>query len=137
MTSGTVDAFGNEQSNADIVAEKIIEENLKKSGVVYATASKQSDKKNIINDEGVYFVSYDPIDGRKLISANLSIASIFAIWRAKAIDGLTGRDLEGAALSIYSSRSSILLYNSHTQKVEELTLIKTGRKPSRWVVTKP
>lgn len=52
------------------------------------------------------------------------------------MDGLTGRDLEGAALSIYSSRSSILLYNSHTKKVEELTLIKMGRKPKSWVVTK-
>lgn len=117
--------------------EKIIVDNLKKSGIVYAYTSKNENEKKIISEDGVYFVSFDPIDGSSLISANLSIASIFAIWRAKKLDGLTGRDLEGAALSIYSSRTSILLYNSHTKKVEELTLIKMGRKPKSWVVTKP
>ena len=112
-------------------------ENLKKSGVVYAAVSKENAKKIIINPDGVYFVSFDPIDGTKLIGANMSIASIYGIWRTKDMNGVTGNDLEGAALSIYSSRSSILLYNTHTKKVEELTLIKTGRTPKRWVVTKP
>jgi fructose-1,6-bisphosphatase I len=109
---------------------------LKKSGVVYACASKESSKKTVINEEGIYFVSFDPIDGSKLINSNLSIASIYGIFRAKDITGLTGKDMEGAALAIYSSRSSILLYNSHTEKVEELSFIRMGRKPKRWVVTK-
>lgn len=81
-------------------------------------------------------MTFDPIDGSKLISANLSIASIFGIWRKKDLANVTGRELEGAALSIYSSRASILLYNCHTKKVEELTFIKTGRMPSRWVDTR-
>jgi fructose-1,6-bisphosphatase len=110
---------------------------LRKSGIVYAYSSKTENRKTVLSQDGVYFVTFDPIDGTKLITANLAISSIFGIWRATDLDGMTGRALEGAALSIYSSRSSILLYNSHTKKVEELTLIKMGRKPKSWVVTKP
>lgn len=135
--AGRLDAFGSEISSADIEAERIIVENLRKSGIVYAYASKIENKKTVLAEDGIYFVTFDPIDGTKLITANLAISSIFGIWRSKNLDGMTGRDLEGAALSIYSSRSSMLLYNSHTKKVEELTLIKMGRKPKSWVVTKP
>lgn len=43
----------------------------------------------------------------------------------------------GAALSIYSSRTTIILYNPHTKSVEELTLTKKGKQPPKWVVTIP
>ena len=70
------------------------------------------------------------------MDANYSVASIFGIWRNKSVNGSTGRDLVGAALSIYSSRTTMLLYNSHTKCVEELTLVKRGTK-SKWLVTIP
>lgn len=50
--------------------------------------------------------------------------------------GNTGRDLVGAALSIYSSRTTMLLYNCYTKCVEELTLVKRGNKV-KWLVTIP
>ena len=64
------------------------------------------------------------------------MASIFGIWKACQVNGSTGRDLVGAALSIYGSRTTILLYNSHSRQVEELTLVKRG-KHERWLVTIP
>lgn len=67
----------------------------------------------------------------------MACASIFGIWQKDNINDCTGRDLVGAALSIYGSRTSILLYNAHSKLVEELTLLKVDTKPARWIVTIP
>ena len=79
-----------------------------------------------IHPEGEYTVTIDPIDGGTVIDANYSVASIFGIWK-QYVDGSTGRDLMGAALSIYGSRTTMLLYNTHSKFVEELTLVKRGK----------
>jgi sedoheptulose-bisphosphatase len=92
---------------------------------------------NKLNDEGNYTVTFDPIDGSTVIDSNFSVASVFAIWESKGnLDGLTGRKLVGAALAIYGSRTTIILYNTQNKKVEELTLLKMGSK-ERWMVTSP
>ena len=57
-------------------------------------------------------VTFDPIDGSNVIDSNFSVASVFAVWRTKDINGKTGRDLAGAALSVYGSRTTIILYNT-------------------------
>jgi fructose-1,6-bisphosphatase len=72
-------------------------------------------------------VTFDPIDGGTIIDANYSVASIFGIWKNVTVNGSTGRDLVGASLSIYGSRTTIILYNSHSKQVEELTLVKRGK----------
>lgn len=77
-----------------------------------------------MNKSGEYIVTFDPIDGGTVVEANYAVASIFGIWKKDEINGCTGRDLAGAALSIYGSRTTILVYNSHSKAVEELTLIK-------------
>lgn len=43
----------------------------------------------------------------------------------------------GAALSIYGSRTSMICYNTHSKVVEEITLIKRGKRPAKWIVTIP
>jgi len=91
---------------------------------------------NELNAEGQYTVTFDPIDGSGVIDSNFAVASLFAIWGQKEIDGLTGRDLVGAALAVYGSRTTIVLYNAQSKKVEELTLLRMG-KNERWIVTTP
>ena len=90
-----------------------------------------------LNPNGDYIVTYDPIDGSTVIDSNFSIATIFAVWQTKNIIGLTGKDLVGAGLSVYGSRSTTLLYNSQSNKVEELTLLRMGSSRERWIVTNP
>jgi hypothetical protein len=45
--------------------------------------------------------------------------------------------LVGAALAIYGSRTTMIIYNSHSRFVEELTLIRKGKNPPKWIVTTP
>jgi sedoheptulose-bisphosphatase len=65
-----------------------------------------------LNPEGEYIVSYDPIDGSAVHDSNFSISTIFAVWKAKDIMGLSGKDMAGAGMTIYGSRTTILLFNS-------------------------
>ena len=132
----TQNVFGDLQNEMDIKADNVIFSHLKKSGVVYAAMSEEKPFLNELNSEGDYVVTFDPIDGGSIIDANFAVASIFAIWNKKDINGSTGRDVVGAALAIYGSRTTMLLYNTHNQHVEELTLIKMGLK-ERWIVTNP
>src|SRR5437667_5453829 len=90
----------------------------------------------ILNEEADYVVTFEAIDGGTILDANYSVASIFSIWGSDKLDGLTGRDLIGAALAIYGSRTTILTFNAHNKQVEELTLLKLNNK-YRWVVTNP
>ena len=92
---------------------------------------------NEINPDGKYTVTFDPIDGSTVMDSNFSVASVFAIWENEGnLDGKTGRDMVGAALAVYGSRTTIILYNTQNKKVEELTLLKMGTK-ERWIVTTP
>lgn len=93
---------------------------------------------NELNQEGQYIVTFDPIDGSAVMDSNFSVASVFAIWKHQGadLDGLTGRNQEGAALAVFGSRTTIILYNTQAQRVEELTLLKMGSK-ERWIVTVP
>ena len=50
--------------------------------------------------------------------------------------GKTGRDLVGAAIACYGTRTTIILYNTQVGCVEELTLMKIGNK-EKWIVTNP
>ena len=57
----------------------------------------------------------------------MAIGTIAAIWRKPEgvtdVIGMTPRaDMVGAALSCYGSRTNIVLYNSNTKTVDELTL---------------
>mmetsp|Transcript_866 Transcript_866/g.511 ORF Transcript_866/g.511 Transcript_866/m.511 type:complete len:253 (-) Transcript_866:38-796(-) len=119
------------------MAEQIISKNLVKSRVVYGFCSEENPQLNKLNETGEYIVSYDPIDGSAVIDSNFAIATIFAVWRSKDIIGMSGKDLVGAGVTIYGPRTTTLLYNSQSGKVEELTLLRMGSNRERWIVTNP
>ena len=78
--------------------------------------------------DGQYLVTFDPLDGSSIIDTNCSVGSIFAIWKRnpnqESLDGYTGKEIVGSALSTYGSRTSILVFNSINESVDELTLQK-------------
>lgn len=105
--------FGKVQSDIDLEANDIIFKHLKKTGVTYGCASEESPQFNAINEEGEYFVTFDPIDGSSVIDCNFSVGSIFGIWSTKDIEGKKARDnFVGAAVAIYGTRTTLIIYNA-------------------------
>ncbi|KAF4967448.1 hypothetical protein FSARC_5021 [Fusarium sarcochroum] len=90
---GTENAFGDEQLNVDVLAEKIIRENIAKSSAI-KTASSEEDPVEKPSREGEttqadssteqYTVAFDPLDGSSIIGPNWSVGTIIGVW-----DGVT------------------------------------------------
>ena len=111
----------------DVKIDEMIFAALKQSGQVWAAASEEKPELVKLCEDGEYFVTFDPLDGSSIIDSNLSIGTIVGIWRKKwnvdCMVGMTPReDMVGAALSCYGSRTNIVLYNTLTKTVDELTL---------------
>ena len=70
-----------------------------------------------------------------MIDANFSVGSIFAIWKRKPglgekdhMLGFTGKDVVGAALASYGSRTCMVVYNAMQNRVDEIGL---HRRPDK------
>lgn len=119
--------FGDVQLDFDVQIDSILFDHLTASGVVYAASSEERPHLVKLNEDGKFFVTFDPLDGSSIIDSNLAIGTIAGIWRkeegVKDCIGMTARkDMVGAALSCYGSRTNIVLYNAATDTVDELTL---------------
>jgi sedoheptulose-bisphosphatase len=77
-------------------------------------------------------VTYDPLDGSSIIDTNFSIGSIYSIWRTdeRRLIGSKLADQVNAVIVIYGPRTTALIYNTHVNKVQELTLIE-----KEWIVS--
>lgn len=132
----TSNAFGDVQLDQDVQTDSIIFEALRNTGMVYAGLSEERSYVTQLDDNGKYIVTFDPLDGSSIIDTNFTIGSIFAIWPKGDLNTMTGRDIVGAALCLYGSRTNILIYNPDTQQVDEATLQIVGYKTEpEWVIS--
>mmetsp|Transcript_9991 Transcript_9991/g.15117 ORF Transcript_9991/g.15117 Transcript_9991/m.15117 type:complete len:262 (-) Transcript_9991:74-859(-) len=126
----------------DVQIDGIIFQNLKDSGVVYGAASEERPYLTKFNEKAKYIVTHDPLDGSSIIDSNLAIGTIVGIWeRGDDQDDLVGmtprKNMVGAALSCYGSRTNIILYNTISKTVDELTLqAKEDGSEDEWILSK-
>jgi fructose-1,6-bisphosphatase len=124
----------------DVQIDSIIFDALQDSGAVYGAASEEKPKMIKLNDGGKYFVTFDPLDGSSIIDSNLAIGTIVGIWKkpegVEEMIGMTPREhMVGAALSCYGSRTNIVVYNTDTKTVDELTLQRKEDEDNEWIVS--
>ena len=82
--SGTTNIFGEEQEKLDVFANEIMIRSLVHGGKLCALASEESDGLIPIPEEipkGKYVCLFDPLDGSSNIDVNVSIGTIFSIYR--------------------------------------------------------
>lgn len=118
----TANEFGDTQLDMDVQTDSIIFECLRNTGVVHSGLSEERAYITDLCDDGEYIVTFDPLDGSSIVDTNFTVGSIFAIWPKGDLLKMTGRDIVGAALACYGSRTNILIYNSVKECVDELTL---------------
>lgn len=110
------------QLDQDVQTDSLIFEALQNTGMVYGGLSEERPYMTKLSEEGKYIVTFDPLDGSSIIDTNNTIGSIYAIWPKGDLDTMTGRNIVGAALALYGSRTNILYYNPETEKIDEATL---------------
>jgi len=79
----TANDFGDVQLDFDVQIDSILFEHLKDCGVVYGASSEERPYLTKLNENGKFFVTFDPLDGSSIIDSNLAIGTIAGIWRKK------------------------------------------------------
>jgi len=121
--AGSTNTSGEEQLELDVLANKIIMENLEMSRLVSAAASEEEEGLRAY-EGGIFSVAFDPLDGSSLVDANLAIGSIFSIFEGKGFMGRTGREQVAALYAVYGPRTTLIY--STGKGVHEFTLNDVG-----------
>jgi len=84
--AGQENATGDDVKKLDLIADDIWIECLKRSGVCGLLVSEEQEQAIVIEDEGLrgpFCVAFDPLDGSSNIDCNVSVGSIFGVYRRK------------------------------------------------------
>ena len=121
---GTMNIQGEEVKKLDVIANDIFIDSLSQSGDICAILSEEEDDFRPVNPpagkQGKYIIAIDPMDGSSNIDANVTIGTIFSIWKRKSLLGSevtledclqAGNEQVAAGYVVYGS-STMLVYTT-------------------------
>lgn len=120
---GSENVQGEEQQKLDVYANDQFIAALKAQGIICGLASEELESFTVFKDElseqGKYVIAIDPLDGSSNIDVNVSIGTIFSIYRRKSMEGPVkledflqkGTEIVAAGYVIYGS-STMLVYST-------------------------
>ncbi|MDH4471468.1 MAG: class 1 fructose-bisphosphatase [Fluviicola sp.] len=121
---GETNIQGEEQQKLDVVADNQFIRVFESGGEICGIASEENDDYVAFNDEvaknGKYVVLFDPLDGSSNIDVNVSIGTIFSVYKRKSQRGTLatledmlqpGTDQIAAGYVLYGS-STMLVYTT-------------------------
>ena len=120
---GEVNVQGEDQKKLDVYANNQFIAALKSGGQCCAIGSEENEDIIVLDSDiskhGKYVVAIDPLDGSSNIESNVSIGTLFSIYRRRTVRGSAqledflqpGRNLVAAGYVIYGS-STMLVYTT-------------------------
>ena len=106
--TGKVDsqnASGDIQVKLDVISDEIVEKHLMNVSSIIEIISEEKSEPVIINNDGEYYIAYDPLDGSSLIDVDLSVGSIFGIYKG----GYSGENIVAAVYVVYGPRVEMVV----------------------------
>jgi len=116
--AGNSNSTGDDQKKLDVLANDVFINVLKSSQKCSVLASEEETDAIIVDIEnGKYIVAFDPLDGSSNIDVNISIGSIFGIWKKTSespkgtVEDLfqKGSDMVAAGYCLYGSSTQLVL----------------------------
>lgn len=114
---GSQNSAGDEQQKLDVLAHIRFSRALTKGGEVAALISEETDTYEDLSNEGKYIVAIDPLDGSSNIDVNVSIGTIFSIYRRKTPVGTPIREEDILQKGTEQVAAGYILYGSSTMLV--------------------
>ena len=117
---GTENIQGEKQQKLDVLANIRFSRALTKGGEACAVISEESEEIMDLNNKGKYVIAIDPLDGSSNIDVNVSVGTIFSIFRRLSPTGSPitkkdvlqkGADQVAAGYILYGS-STMLVYTT-------------------------
>lgn len=98
--SESENSSGETQLQLDIKCDMIIEEEFSSVLSINTIASEEKEDAMKFRDDAPYFIAYDPLDGSSLIDVNLSVGSIFGIYKG----GFAAENMVASCYVVYGPR---------------------------------
>jgi len=119
--SGGSNTTGDTQKKLDILSNEVFVNTLKSSLKVAAMVSEEEEQPIILEEQdGKFVLAFDPLDGSSNIDANVTIGSIFAIWKKNSTGKATledilqsGENIIAAGYTCYGSSTQLVLSIQH------------------------
>ncbi len=102
--SNSENSSGEDQLKLDVQSDLIIEKAFANVTSVKAIVSEEKEGILELHNDGEYTVCYDPLDGSSLVDVNLSVGSIFGIYKGE----LRGENLVASAYVVYGPRVELV-----------------------------
>jgi sedoheptulose-bisphosphatase len=113
---GTANAFGDDQLNVDVIAEKAIRSAIAQCSSIYAASSEEdpverkSDRAHTDGDSTeTYTVAFDPLDGSSIIAPNWTVGTIIGIWDGSTALRQSPEKQIAAILGVHGPRTTAVL----------------------------
>jgi len=115
--NSSMNASGDVQKKLDVFSNDCFVNCLKFSNQIGIMGSEENEEPIILSDTGGYAIVFDPLDGSSNIDANISVGTIFGIYK-KLPEGTKtsvkdvlrpGRDLLAAGYALYGSATMLVL----------------------------
>jgi fructose-1,6-bisphosphatase I len=114
---GTQNMAGDNQQKLDVLANIRFTRALAKGGEVCALISEESESFVDLNNDGKYVIAIDPLDGSSNIDVNVSIGTIFSIYRRKSQAGTPIQPVDILQKGFEQVAAGYVLYGSSTMMV--------------------
>ncbi|MBA1437422.1 MAG: class 1 fructose-bisphosphatase [Epsilonproteobacteria bacterium] len=131
--SNQENSSGETQLQLDIQCDMIIEKEFSKVASINTISSEEKEHTVALHEDGEYFISYDPLDGSSLVDVNLSVGSIFGIYKG----GFGSQNMVAACYVVYGPRVEMvfahnkvklyLLQEGEFEYVKEIRLKEKGK----------
>lgn len=114
---GSQNMAGDQQQKLDVLANIRFTRALMKGGEVCALISEESESYVDLNNEGKYVIAIDPLDGSSNIDVNVSIGTIFSVYRRKSPVGRPIQEMDILQKGSEQVAAGYILYGSSTMLV--------------------
>lgn len=114
---GTENIQGEEQQKLDVYANDQFIKALTKRKVVCGIASEENDDFIAINNDGSYIIAMDPLDGSSNIDVNVSIGTIFSIYKRVSPVGTPVTEADFLQKGTEQLAAGYVIYGSSTMLV--------------------
>ena len=115
--NGSVNTAGDQQQKLDVLANIRFTRALMKGGEVCALVSEETESYVDLNNDGKYVIAIDPLDGSSNIDVNVSIGTIFSIYRRKSLVGMPIQEIDILQRGTDQVAAGYILYGSSTMLV--------------------
>jgi fructose-1,6-bisphosphatase I len=114
---GSINTAGDQQQKLDVLANIRFTRALMKGGEACAIISEESESYVDLNNDGKYVIAIDPLDGSSNIDVNVSIGTIFSIYRRKTVEGMPIQEVDILQKGTEQVAAGYILYGSSTMLV--------------------